>query len=139
MINKWMAKIKGNEAYNIRGPPGMGIEKKEKLKEDDCCSCHPRKLLQLSIEEPRRRLNPRIKSEDKLSPFLHAFSHPTSIRSCPAAEESLTKTQFLSPFLYQIHCIGPVGFGFIHIYSEGPPQSGPYSRFKLKLIIFYQL
>ena len=60
MINKWMAKIKGKEAYNIRGPPGMGIEKKEKLKEDGCCSCHPRKLLQLSIEEPRRRLNPRM-------------------------------------------------------------------------------
>ena len=29
--------------------------------------------------------------------------------------------QFLSPLLYQIHCIGPVGFGFAHIYSERRP------------------
>ena len=28
MINKWMAKIDGNEVYNIRGPPGMGDGKK---------------------------------------------------------------------------------------------------------------
>ena len=28
MINKWMAKINGNEVYNIRGPPGMRDEKK---------------------------------------------------------------------------------------------------------------
>ena len=27
----------------------------------------------------------------------------------------------MSPLLYQIHCIGPVGFGFAHIYSERHP------------------
>ena len=27
MINKWMAKINGNEVYNIRGPPGMEDQK----------------------------------------------------------------------------------------------------------------
>ena len=27
MINKWRAKINGNEVYNIRDPPGMGDRK----------------------------------------------------------------------------------------------------------------
>ena len=32
----------------------------------------------------------------------------------------------MSPLLYQIHCIGPVGFGFAHIYSETcPPNRDP--------------
>ena len=40
-------------------------------------------------------------------------------------DEILTKAQFLSPLLYQIHCIGPVGFGFAHIYNERhPPKIG---------------
>ena len=33
----------------------------------------------------------------------------------------------MNPLLYQIHCIGPVGFGFAHIYNEGPLKSGPYN------------
>ena len=40
-----------------------------------------------------------------------------------AVDEVLTKAQFLSPLLYQIHCIGPAGFGFAHIYSERHPQN----------------
>ena len=66
------------------------------------------------------------KAEDKLLPFLHAFGHSTSLRSYLPAE-ALTKAQFFIPFLYQIHCIGPIGFGFIHIYNEGPPKSRPYN------------
>ena len=31
MINKWMAKINGNEVYNIRGPQGM--EKRKEIEE----------------------------------------------------------------------------------------------------------
>ena len=47
-------------------------------------------------------------------------------RSCPTIDEVLAKAQFLSPLLYQIHCIGPVGFGFAHIYSERhPPNRDP--------------
>ena len=42
-------------------------------------------------------------------------------RSCPTVDEVLAKAQFLSPLLYQIHCIGPVRFGFAHIYSERYP------------------
>ena len=43
--------------------------------------------------------------------------------SCPTVDEVLTKAQFLSPLLYQIHCIRSVGFGFAHIYSERPPRN----------------
>ena len=48
-------------------------------------------------------------------------------RSCPTVDEVLTKAWLLSPLLYQIHCIGSVGFGFTHTYNEGPPESGPYN------------
>ena len=30
MINKWMAKINGEEIYNTRGPPRIGWRKKER-------------------------------------------------------------------------------------------------------------
>ena len=68
IINKWRAKINGKEIYNVRGPPGMGNRKK-RLKEGGCYFYHPGKLLSLSIEEPRRRISPRIKPKDKLSLF----------------------------------------------------------------------
>ena len=44
MINKWRAKINGKEIYNVRGPPGMGNQKK-RLKEGGCYFYHPGKLL----------------------------------------------------------------------------------------------
>ena len=50
----------------------------------------------------------------------YAVDDPVPQRSCPTVDEVLTKAQFLSPLLYQIHCIGPVGSGFAHIYSERP-------------------
>ena len=47
-------------------------------------------------------------------------------RSRPTVKGVLTKAQFSSPLLYQIHCIGPVGFEFTHIYSErSPPNRDP--------------
>ena len=48
-------------------------------------------------------------------------------RSYPTVDEVITKARFLSPLLYQIHCIRLVGFGFAHAYSEEPPESGPYN------------
>ena len=61
----------------------------------------------------------------------YTIDNLVSQRSYPIVDEVLAKTQFLSPFLYQIHCIGPVGFGFAHIYSERhPPNRDP-------TIIFY--
>ena len=47
-------------------------------------------------------------------------------RSCPTVDKVLAQVQFLSPPLYQIHCIGPIGFRFAHIYSERhPPNRDP--------------
>ena len=57
-----------------------------------------------------------------LDPFLnYAVDDPVPQRSCLTVGEVLTKAQLLSPLLYQIHCIGLVGFGLAHIYSERPP------------------
>ena len=51
----------------------------------------------------------------------YAIDEPVPQGSYPTFEEVLTKAQFLSPLLYQIHCIGPVGFRFAHIYNERHP------------------
>ena len=67
-----------------------------------------------------------MRLEDRLSPLLYAVGDPALQRSCSTIDKVLAKAQFLSPLLYQIHCIGPVGFGFAYTYSEGPPKSGPY-------------
>ena len=69
-----------------------------------------------------------------LDPLLnYAVDDPVPQRSCLTVDEVLTKAQFLSPLLYQIHCIGPVGFRFAHIYSERhPPKLGPYRTYDLK-------
>ena len=50
-----------------------------------------------------------------------ALGNPIPRRSRPTVEGVLTKAQFSSPILYQIHCIGSVGFEFAHIYSERSP------------------
>ena len=56
----------------------------------------------------------------------HAVDDPVPQRSRMTVEGVLTKAQFSSPLLYQIHCIGPIGFGFAHIYSErSPPNWDP--------------
>ena len=69
----------------------------------------------------------------------YAVDDPVPQWSCLIVDEVLTKAQFLSPLLYQIHCIGPVGFGLAYIYSERPPQIGTLQKKivnKLKRIIF---
>ena len=62
-----------------------------------------------------------------LNPFLnYAVDDPVPQRSYSTVEEVLTKAQFLSLLFHQVHCIGPVGFGFAHIYSERhPPNRDP--------------
>ena len=62
-----------------------------------------------------------------LKPLLnYAVDDPVPQRSYPIVDEVLIKAQFLSPLLYQIHCIGPVGFGFAHVYNERhPPNRDP--------------
>ena len=45
MINKWMAKINGEEIYNTRDPPRIEKKKEERDKKKDGRSFyHPRKL-----------------------------------------------------------------------------------------------
>ena len=46
--------------------------------------------------------------------------------SPPKQAVALSEPNFWTNSL-QIHCIGPAGFGFIHIYNERPPKSRPYS------------
>ena len=59
-------------------------------------------------------------------PPNYAVDDPVPQRSCPIVDAILTKAQFLNPLLYQICCIGLVGFGFTHIYSERhPPNRDP--------------
>ena len=65
----------------------------------------------------RRRSHPRTDFDPLLN---YAVDDLVPQGSCLIVDEVLTKAQFLSPLLYQIHCIGPVGFGFAHIYSERP-------------------
>ena len=77
-------------------------------------------VLLVECQERRRRNHSRPRTSFDLSP-RHAVDDPVTQRSCPTIEGVLTKAQFSSPLLYQIHCIGPVGFGFAHIYSERSP------------------
>ena len=69
-------------------------------------------------------------------PPNHAVDDPIPRRSRPTVEGVLTKAQFSSPLLYQIHCIGTVGFGFAHIYSErSPPKWDPTITILNKIIM----
>ena len=77
----------------------------------------------MEYQTRRRRIHPRTRPEDGLWPFPQLRRWRSCSRgSCPTVNEVLTKAQFLSSLLYQIHCIGPVGFGFAHIYSERHPR-----------------
>ena len=73
-----------------------------------------------------------------LSP-RHAVDDPVTQRSRPTVEGVLTKAQFSSPLFYQIHYIGPVGFGFgfVHIYSERSPPKRDSTVFyyQIKILI----
>ena len=60
-----------------------------------------------------------------LSP-RHAVDDIVTQRSRSIVEGVFTKAQFSNPLFYQIHYIGPVGFGFTHIYNErSPPKRDP--------------
>ena len=123
-IDRWMAKMKGAKEYITReisgGEGRFGRHKK---------------ALVVQYQKRKRRTHPRTRLEDELWPSPnYAVDDPAPQRSCLTVDKVLAKAQFLSPLLYQIHCIGPVGFGFAHIYSERhppPPKRGPYIDIKL--------
>ena len=108
--NKWTAKINEKEIYNMRGPPGRREEEKRQSQLLPPPKASVAKHQRTQKEEPVLGGSPRI----KLSPFPHVFDHSISIQSCLVVA-TLTKAQFLSPFLCQIYCIGPVGFELIHL------------------------
>ena len=91
-------------------------------KKGDGNSKHARKFYWWSIRRGEEEIilgrGPRMSFD--LSPN-HVVDDPIPQRSRSTVEGVLTKAQFSSPLLYQIHCIGPVGFGFAHIYSERSP------------------
>ena len=120
MINRWTAKMKGAEGYITREISRRGGIAVRKTPESSSCVVSEEEKKNSSSDETRGRT---------LTPPNYAVNDPAPQWSCPTVDEVLAKAQFLSPLLYQIHCIGSVGFGFgfAHIYSEGPVKSGPYS------------
>ena len=111
-IDRWTAKMKRTEGYITRE---ISREREEGNLEDT------REFYWWSIR--------RGQEEIILGRGPRTGADPVPQRSCPTVDEVLTKAQFLSPLLYQIHCIGPVGFRFPHIYSgRRPSKSGPYTH-----------
>ena len=98
------------------------------MKEEEGNSEDTRKFYWRSIKREEEEFILGRGPRTDFDPFLnYAVDDPVPQGSCPTVDEVLTKAQFLSPFLYQIYCIGPVGFGFAHIYSERhlPPNRDP--------------
>ena len=95
MINKWRAKINGNEVYNVRNPPGMGDQKIDKENTVAVCimlESFCNQALENQEEEPVLGSSPRIKFHT--SPRV--FVIQTYLQPCPVVV-ILTKTQFLNP------------------------------------------
>ena len=116
-IDRWTAKMKRIEGY---------ITREISQREGDGSSEDARKFYWSSIRRGEEEIilgwGPRVSFD--LSPN-HAVDDLVPQWSRPTVEGVLTKAQFSSPLLYQIHCIGPIGFGFgfAHIYSERSPSN----------------
>ena len=126
-INRWTAKMKGAEGYitrEISRRGGIAVRKTPKSSSRV-----------VSEVEKKNSSSDEVWRQTLTLPPNYAVDDPAPQRSCLTVDEVLAKAQFLSLLLYQIHCIGPVefGFGFDHIYSEGSPKSGPCNNL---LIIF---
>ena len=106
MINKWRAKINGNEVYNVRDLPGMGDRKIDwrntvvvfTTLESFCDQA-------LKNEEGESVLgsSPRINYHS--SPYV--FDHSIYLQSCLVVA-TLTKAQFLSPFSIKFIVLDPL-------------------------------
>ena len=90
MINKWRAKINGNEVYNVRNPPRMeGRRKRDWRKRvavsttlESFCNWAPKNQEEESV------LGSSLRTNYHSSP--HVFDHYIYLRSCPVVE-TLTK------------------------------------------------
>ena len=98
IINKWRGKINGKEVYNVRDPPGIVEEKKERdwrktvavfTTLESFCN----EALKNQEEESVIGLSPRINFHS--SP--HVFDYSIYLWLCLVVA-TFTKAQFLSPF-----------------------------------------
>ena len=116
-IDRWTVKMKRTEGYITRDFSRRGGQQFGRRKEVLLVSIRRGEEEIILGRGPRTSLN---------LPPNHAVDDPIPRRSRLTVEGVLTKAQFSSPLLYQIHCIEPVRFGFAHIYSErSPPNRDP--------------
>ena len=108
-INRWTAKMKGAEEYITREISRIGRRQFRR---------HQKALLVEIRGGEEELILGRGPRTDFDPPPNYAVDDPVPQRSCPTVDEVLAKDQFLSPLLYQIYCIRPIGFGFAHIYNE---------------------
>ena len=123
MINKWRAKINGNEVYNVRNPPGMGDQKIDKENTVAVCimlESFCNQALENQEEEPVLGSSPRIKFHTSPHVFViqSTYNHIQLLRS------SLKPNSWTHSL--QIYCIWPVGLEFTHI-TVKVPKPRPYT------------
>ena len=98
-IDRWMAKMKRTEGYITRE-----ISRRKEGNSEDA-----RKFYRWSIRRGEEEIILGRGSRTSFDlPPNHAVGNPVPRRSRPTVEGVLTKAQFSSPLLYQIHCIGSV-------------------------------
>ena len=117
MINKWRAKINGNEVYNVRNPPGMGDQKIDKENTVAVCimlESFCNQALENQEEEPVLGSSPRIKFHTSPHVFViqSTYNHVQLLRS------SLKPSSWTHSL--QIYCIGQLGLSLCHVTVEVP-------------------
>ena len=107
----------GRRIYNQRYLTKRGTAIQETPESSSCAA---------SEEEKKNSSSDEARGRTLTFPPNYVVDDPAPQRSYLTVDEVLVKAQFLSSPFYQIHCIGPVGFGFTHIYSERhPPKWDP--------------
>ena len=137
MINKWTTKINEKKIYNEKCPPkGREEERKRKKGGRRLQFLPPLKAFAAKHQRTEEKKN---QFSNKARGYTFTLPLDDSIIPSPYDYVRLLELS-LKPisrahFLYQIHCIRPVGFGLICANSKEPPKSGPYKilfRFKKK-------
>ena len=120
MINKWTTKINGKGIYNGNCPPRRGERKKEGRR------LHSLPPLKAFATKHKRSKEKKSQSLDQARG--HTFALPPDDLIIPPPYDHVRLLELsLKPnswahFLYQIYCIGPVGFELICANSKEPPQ-----------------
>ena len=128
MINKWMAKINKKEIYSGKCPPRG--RKKEKKGGRRLQFLPPLKAFAAKHQRTEEKKN---QSLDKARGYTFTLPPDNSIIPSPNDHVRLLelslKPSSWAHFLYQIYCLGPIGFGLICANSKEPPKSGPYNYY----------